>query len=237
MSVLVDRVIGLIALIILGGVMATFNYLHASPGDPSRHATLKVALGSAALIALTIIGLVVFYTPVLRKFTGLDFIIAKLPMQAQVQKAVETMEILRRRPLLVLWALIVTFPVHMTVIVSAMFAGMAFGLKLHPLYYWIAVPVIVLVGAIPISPQGAGVMEFFAILLTRSQGVSVSGAFALTNAIRLVQILWNLTGGIFVLRGGYHAPTETEQEALDDDRGSPPPPPTMDRAAEVAAQT
>ena len=71
-------------------------------------------------------------------------------------------------------------------------------------------------------------MEFFAILLTRSQGVSVSGAFALTNSIRFVQILWNLTGGIFVLRGGYHAPTEKEQATLEDD--------TNTQAVEVAAR-
>ena len=53
-------------------------------------------------------------------------------------------------------------------------------------------------------------MEFFAILLTKRQGCTVSQAFALTMSIRIVQILWNLTGGIFVLRGGFHAPTETE---------------------------
>jgi hypothetical protein len=35
-------------------------------------------------------------------------------------------------------------------------------------------------------------------------------------SIRVVQILWNLTGGIFVLTGGFHAPTEQEQQELDD---------------------
>jgi hypothetical protein len=39
----------------------------------------------------------------------------------------------------------------------------------------------------------------------------------------VVQILWNLTGGVFVLRGGFHALTEEEQHTLDGDveaRGS-----------------
>ena len=47
---------------------------------------------------------------------------------------------------------------------------------LDELYYWAVVPVIALVGAIPISPQGAGVMEFFTVLLTKGQGVTVSQA-------------------------------------------------------------
>jgi hypothetical protein len=36
-------------------------------------------------------------------------------------------------------------------------------------------------------------------------------------SIRLVQILWNLVGGIFVLRGGYHAPSQREQLDLESD--------------------
>ena len=60
-------------------------------------------------------------------------------------------------------------------------------------------------------------MEFFAILLTKRQGCTVSQAFALTMSIRIVQILWNLTGGIFVLRGGFHTPTTQEQQSLDSD--------------------
>jgi uncharacterized membrane protein YbhN (UPF0104 family) len=125
------------------------------------------------------------------------------------------MHLYGRRPLLGLWALVVSFPVQGTVITSAMFAGMAFGLPLHWQYYWVCVPVIVLAGAIPISPQGAGVMEAFAVLLTRRQGVTVSQAFALTMSIRLVQILWNLSGGIFVLRGGFHVPTDQEVKEVD----------------------
>jgi hypothetical protein len=127
------------------------------------------------------------------------------------------MELYRKHKWLVFQALVATFPVHITVVISALLAGKAFGLTLSSLYYFVAVPVIVLVGSIPISPQGAGVMEYFAILLTQKQGATVSQAFALTMSIRMVQILWNLTGGIFVFRGGYHAPTEEEQNALGED--------------------
>jgi len=147
----------------------------------------------------------------------LDFVLKKLPMQKHVHSVVHAMHMYGKRPWLGLWALIVTLPVHASVITSAMFAGMAFGLPLHWAYYWVCVPVIVLAGSIPISPQGAGVMEAFAILLTQRQGVTVSQAFALAMSIRLVQIIWNLTGGLFVLRGGFHAPTENETKELETD--------------------
>ena len=65
-------------------------------------------------------------------------------------------------------------------------------------------------------------MEFFAINLTKRYGMTVGQAFALTMAIRIVQMAWNLTGGIFVFRGGYHAPTTKEQAELETDEENEP---------------
>jgi uncharacterized protein (TIRG00374 family) len=227
MSVFVDRVIGLLALVVMGGTMASVQYFMGGADDPAGHACGKIAIVSGLIVVGTVVGLWVFYHPKLRRISGLDWMILKLPKQKQVQNAMQTMELYRRHKWLVLQALVATFPVHVTVVVSAMLAGWAFGLKISTVYYFVAVPVIVLVGSIPISPQGAGVMEYFAILLLGRQGATVSEAFALTMSIRMVQILWNLTGGIFVFRGGYHQPTEAEQRDL----GEPEPPPAAVRAA------
>ncbi len=207
MSVLVDRAIGLLALIMVGGITAAFQW-HIKE-------CRRVSIGAAVVCLCGFLGLLLFYNKTLHRISGLDFILRKMPMQKQVRGAVDAMQRYGQRPWLALWALIVSFPVHGAVVTSAMFAGMAFGLPLHWAYYWVAVPVIVLAGAIPISPQGAGVMEGFAVLLTRTQGVTVSQAFALTMSIRMVQIIWNLAGGIFVLRGGFHAPTESEQKEMN----------------------
>jgi uncharacterized protein (TIRG00374 family) len=215
MSVLIDRIIGLIALIIIGSIAAATQW-HV---PQCRH----IAIVSFFILACTALGLLVFFQPTLRRLFLLDWIIIRLPKQKQVQNALKVLEIYRRRPGLVLLALVVTFPVHITVICSAMFAAMAFGLRLPPSYYWAIVPVIVLVGSIPISPQGAGVMEYFAIRLTESRGATVSEAFALTMSIRLVQILWNLTGAYFVFRGHFHKPTVAEQTEFEEDLGAGTP--------------
>lgn len=223
MSVIVDRAIGLLALIVLGGAMAGYQYLTApSKLDPVAQSCGKIAIICAAIL-LGVAGALEFvFSKILRRVFFIDRIIARLPMQRQVQKVIEVMRIYRRRPLLIVGSLLGTLPVHATVVFSAMFAGWAFGLKLKSLYYFAAVPVIVLVGSIPISPQGAGVMEFFAIRLTERHGVTVAEAFILTMSIRLVQILWNLVGGLFVLKGGYHAPSQSEQQELSEDQQEQP---------------
>jgi uncharacterized protein (TIRG00374 family) len=226
LSVFVDRFVGLIALVIMGGAMAAYQYFNSPAGDPAAHACGKIALISALIVFSTAAGLAIFYNLTLRRLFGLAWLINRFSKQKQIKSAVHTMELYRKHKTMVLISLIATFPVHITVVLSAMFAGWAFGLTISPLYYFVAVPVIVLVGSIPISPQGAGVMEYFAILLLSRQGGTVSQAFALTMSIRMVQILWNLTGGIFVFRGGYHQPTEAEQQDLgsdpDNDASNPP---------------
>lgn len=215
MSVVVDRLIGLIVLIILGGIMSLGFYLNSDRTDPAARACLQVALMSAAILTGTAVGLIVFANARLRRLTGVEFVMARLPMQQQVAHAMETMAIFRQRPGLVAWAMLITVPVHITVMVAAMLAGKAFGLPLSTGYYFVVVPVTVLVGAIPISPQGAGVMEYFAIKLTARQGATVAQAFALTMSIRLQQIFWNLVGGIFVASGHYQPPKQAEAEGQD----------------------
>ena len=213
LSVLIDRVIGLMALILVGGTMAAYQW-HIPD-------CRRVAVVSGVITGSVLLGLVVFYSRRLRRWTGLDFILKRLPMQRQVQKAVGAMEMYRDRPMPLVTALLLSFPVHITAILSATFAGWAFRLPLPLFYYWVVVPVVALAGAIPVSPQGMGVMEAFTVELTRRHGVTIAQAFALTMSIRLVQVLWNLVAGVFVLRGGYHAPSEKEQESMDADGAGP----------------
>ena len=215
MSVIIDRVLGLIALVILGGSLAAIQYARAGDHtDPSSRACLQVAIAAATMLTCMVVGLWVLYSTWLRRLLSIGAIVRRMPMQDKLRKIVDVLRLYRERPALMLWAVLITFPVHVTVVLSAMLAGNAFGLPISNWYYFIVVPVIVLTGAIPITPQGVGVMEAFAFYMTKQQGATVNEALALTMSIRLVGMALNLLGGVFVLRGGYHTPTAQEQEVL-----------------------
>jgi hypothetical protein len=218
MSVIVDRVLGLIALVLLGGTMAAVQWAtHAGGNDPVTRACRRVALGAAAIVLGSLLALALLYTPAIRRMLTRIDRFARSRARHQLQKVMHVMHAYRSRPGLMLAAIAFTLPVHLTTVVSAMLAGGAFGLPLSNGYYFIVVPVVVLAGAIPISPQGVGVMEAFAYYFTRQQGATLNQALALTLSIRLVAVFWNLTGGLFVLRGGYHAPTDAERQQMDPD--------------------
>ena len=216
LSVFIDRVIGLLVLVVIGGSAATIEWFLLPDKDSLvAYACLQVAWGSGAiLLAVGAALFVALHTPVRRK-TGISAAVKAIPSERArglLQSIYDVIDTYWRQPRIVLEAALLTVPVHVSVIISAMLAGHAFGLPIPWPYYFVCVPVMVLSASLPISPQGAGVMEFFAVLLTQPQGATVSQAFALALSIRAVQMLWNLTGGIFVLRGGYSAPAEGEVE-------------------------
>lgn len=217
LSVIIDRLIGVFALIILGGAMCLTQWQVPD--------CQKVGIVSGCIILFTVVGLVVYYHRGWRKATGLEWLIHHMPMQRQIHHVVEAMDLYGKRPKVAFAALVMTFPVHMTTIVCGTLIGMAFHLDMNKMpwiYYWTVIPVITLVAAIPISPQGAGVMEYFAVQLTKNHGVTVSQAIALAMGVRFAQMFWNLVAGLAVLRGGYHAPTAKDQEDMETDEDEPP---------------
>jgi len=212
LSVIIDRVIGLIVLIIVGSTIAGGFWLVADNRlDPAVRACGYVAIMGGVILAGTALSLLVAFSPWVKGLLRSERILSRLPMRAQFESALEVMAIYGKRPGLILWAMAITVPVHLNVVVAALLAGKSFGLPLTSGYYFVVVPVTVLVGAIPISPQGVGVMEFFAINLTAKQGATISQAFALTMSIRLEQMFWNLFGGIFVITGHYRAPEKDKE--------------------------
>jgi hypothetical protein len=66
-SVFIDRILGLLALVILGGVMATYQYVSAPvKNDPMVRACLNVALGSVVILVIVGFALAVIFQPTVR---------------------------------------------------------------------------------------------------------------------------------------------------------------------------
>lgn len=241
-SVFIDRVIGLFALVLLGGTMAAYGFVTAPGGtvgeklaaydplgskaglSPTAAACLNVTIGCLLIVIGSSVAGIVLASRTLRRALGVNWLIARLPMQHHLNKVREAARLYKRHAIRLPWWILLTLPVHITVVISAMIAGQAFGLSISWPYYFVCVPVMVLSAAIPISPQGAGVMEAIGFLLLSKQGVLVSEVLALTLSIRVVQMLWNLVGGIFVLRGGFEKPAAGSSfDAIADEEEAPEP--------------
>jgi glycosyltransferase 2 family protein len=217
-SVFVDRVIGLLALVVMGGSMAAYLWITSPAGSPTATTCRYVSLACAAIVSGTITGALVIGSSRVRRALGLNSLISRLPMQHHLDRVREAGRIYKRNWPSGIWWVFLTIPVHLTVVISALLAGKAFGLSIATGYYFVCVPVMVLSASLPISPQGAGVMEWIGFQLLSRQGALVSEVLALTLSIRIVQVFWNLTGGIFVMRGGFESPHGNLDDIADEDK-------------------
>ena len=75
-------------------------------------------------------------------------------------------------------------------------------------------PIIFIAGAIPITWQGAGVMEIVAIGLLAGTGVaSVNQIVAMLLLYRCLELTWGIAGSALLLRGDIEIhPSPTEDE-------------------------
>ena len=77
------------------------------------------------------------------------------------------------------------------------------GAPIEPAVILVAMPLIFLAAAIPVTWQGAGVMELAAIgMLVGDGGITVNQIVGMLLLYRGVEFVWSLVGAVPVLRGG-----------------------------------
>lgn len=104
---------------------------------------------------------------------------------------------------LVIQALILSVVFHLFTIVNTVAVGAAVGWYDIP---WrgllVVVPLILLVGAVPLSPQGLGIQEGAFVFFLHSVGATTSQALAIALVLRAKSYLLALVGGMVWLWGG-----------------------------------
>lgn len=197
-TIILDRIIGLIALVVIAGIAAAFQSRH----NPMM---LWVAIGIALSLAALVLFSVVYFSQRLRQKTGLEWLLTHSRMPGVVQKFDDALSAYRGAWRILAMAFAASLVTQIVVPLSAYLAGKAFGIQAHPGVYLSYVPLAILAASVPLSPpQGFGVTEWVLFKLFAKTGVATaSQTFALAQAIRFLPILWNLIGAYWVVTGSY----------------------------------
>lgn len=212
-TVFLDRVIGLLGLMILASVMFLFSR-SAVPWDRELYAWIATGLGLvwAGLIA----GSLVVFSGRLRRAFGLSTLAARLPAGEQFLRVGRATVAMRQHIPLVLLCLANTVALQLLVVISAYVMSLALSMTGGFVLYFICVPIGFLIAAIPISPpQAFGVMEVAYIQFFAASGLNTSSqAFAFALAVRVIQLIWALPGVLVPLLGA-HLPRKEELESIE----------------------
>lgn len=213
-SVFVDRIIGLMSLALLAGIVTTFMLLTA-PDPATRKPFLEAAVFIYAILGGAVTGATVYFSRTIRKLVRFDWIVSKLgPLSgivAEVDKAV-----LYYRD--VWWAVLLAIGLslcgHGCLVASMMHFGESLGFGSRFIDYYIFCPVVMIIGALPITIQGWGLNETLFQQAFAKVGVPGEMALALSLANRLALMIFSLGGGLCMLFG---APVPDEEPAADAD--------------------
>lgn len=198
MSVMMDRVLGLVAM----GLLATL----AIYANDARFGELRPWVAAAFLVMAG--GLAALVTPGLRRLVRFDALIARLPQARRIAKLDRALVAYAARPGQVALAIALSCGNHLAATAAVYGLGHAFGDGLSFLDYLCIVTVANTLSAVPISPGGLGVGEVLYGTLFRVAGGLYMLGVASSFTYRLLLMAVGLLGGIALVAPG--GPTRRE---------------------------
>lgn len=201
-SVIVDRVLGLASLALLGAFVVLLDLASFR----------AVAIGIWSVIAgVGLLGVVAFSRRLRQMLLGP--LLARLPHKiSHVLKLVDqAVFFYRDHKKTILASLLAGIPNHLISVLSVVLMGKALDIGVPSFDYFVLIPVINIVSAIPIGPNGWGIGEklyhnlfgtycakYLVGVANAAETMGTRGV-ALSVLYRLHLTLWSLLGGVFVL--------------------------------------
>jgi glycosyltransferase 2 family protein len=188
MTVLMDRALGLVALLAVGGGALAMRALQ--PELEAMRQRMLIAL------AVLVVGIFVFFSGRVRALLRIEQLLLRLPFGGKLQQLDAAIFHYRKHPWMMVGVVAMSIGLHVWTITCIVIMGAALGMKASAVYYYMFVPIIFTMGAFVPSVAGLGVMEgafagFFSLPFV---GDRASAAVALCLLFRMVQILLSLPG-------------------------------------------
>lgn len=198
LSVFVDRLIGILALLIFAVVLMPWNIPLIV--EYNRYAGACTVIGAMAIAAGSVV-VIAFHTEALHHEGCIARFFRRLPMGASVGRALTACRLFGLHPgftrSMAAWSLLINL------LLVGSFAVLAWGLNIAIPYktLWMVVPMIICIAAIPVTPSGLGVREnlFFYLLAVPMLGVKPSEALTLSLLGYSVSLSWSALGGLVYL--------------------------------------
>ena len=208
-AVVIDRVAGLTMLASLAGVMLLIVWIfELTPADKLRRPAIVVAVVLGALV----IGLAFLLSRRFRRILGLQALYRRLPMAHHLAAAGEATGRYKHAPGKVLQAMALSVVAHVFFVGTVGLLGRALDLGIPWFNYFLFVPLIYTIGAVPITPGGLGVIEQLYLLFFAAND---SKLLVLALLARLLLIVCGLPGLWVFLTGPRPPKTEAIQHELE----------------------
>lgn len=190
MTVFLDRILGLVSMMLVGGIAIFFA---ADSPEIQQHSWYIPII----LLGVLMSGMI-FFSGRIRRVLRVAQIIDRLPFTEKIQEFDQSVFHFRQHPWTLGKAIAISLPVHLGCFACVWLLGLALGLKIDAIYYCAFLPVILTAGAMIPAIGGLGVLEggfqyFFSL---PGVGATPSSAVALCIVYRFMIFATSLPGAI-----------------------------------------
>jgi hypothetical protein len=196
-TVVVDRLIGLLALFVITLIMMTVFYRRVFE-DPKL---IWFSIITLAVVVSTVLATIIgFWRGFADKFPGLRSWLKRMPRYDTLRRMVEAYRVYASHPAVLAKTVLISFGVHFFSMLSIVCIGQGLGVRSATLVdYYLYLPIINSVTAVPITISGFGVREGMYVKMFREVGVQEPVALVMSLLGFLAVLLWSIVGGFFFL--------------------------------------
>lgn len=197
-SVFVDRLMGLIELSLLAAVMMA---VVLAAGLENFQRVRRPAI-SISIVLLAVGGVLTFLlSSRFRRALRLERLYQRLPIAHHIAAAGDAARLYRRRIGALARAVLITLGAHACFVGFIALMGTSLSVPTPAYNYFIYVPLIYILGAIPLTPGGVGLVEAFYVDFFQSPQCGASEILVLAMLARLIPIFWGLPGAVVAVTG------------------------------------
>ncbi len=196
-TVVVDRLIGLLALFVIALFMMALYHTRVF-NDPKLYWFSMATLG---VVVFTVVGTVVgLWRGFADKLPGLRSWLQRMPHYATMRRMVDAYRVYASHPVILTKTLVISFVVHFFSMLSIWCVGRGLGVTSASFTdYFLYLPIINSVTAVPITISGFGVREGMYIKMFHEVGVAEPVALVMSLLGYLASLFWSIVGGAFFL--------------------------------------
>ena len=135
-------------------------------------------------------------------------------MQVKMREVYRKIHAFGRHKALFIRILLISLAVQSARILTHYLVARSFGITVPPITYFLFIPIIAIMAALPITIGGIGLREQTGVVLFSLVGMTAVQAVAVEFASYLIAIATSFPGGIiFAARGGFHRPNEHKESS------------------------
>lgn len=223
-TVFVDRLVGLWAMLLFAGVMMLLNLDRLQAMDRVSQVAVVLVLG--LLGTCTVLVVLAFWGGLSRGWAGARDWLRRLPKGEWLERSLDSCRRFGREPGFLLKTVAVSTLLNAAVVLQWLIVGRGLGLTLPAVVLLMIVPAVICIAALPVTPSGLGVREnlFVHMLTTAVAGVLPTPALSLSLLAFVGSLIWSLIGGVvYLLFRDRHHLAEAELAAANGEEGSLPP--------------